>query len=389
MKKRIMTFFVAAALVLGLIACGKKEAAESTAAPAEEATQEAAVEETVSEEAAEVAETAEVAEAAAEEPVKEETAEEATEAEASEKGGETETATAEETSAQPPISNTAPGKRVFAPKATPEELNKPAPIEKDKDLLPARNINNETSIAFRVKENVAPIKLAYQSFFPKSQETIEKQMEELLSYWAPYNLAAVDDLIRLPRYRYVSQMLNGTNDYYYIGDTLEDGTPNGKGLAVYGYDRYYYGDFVNGLREGNGTWIQVFVKNGVYSRKNNGIIYHSYAGNWKNNLPDGEGHEHIGFDEQYQKERLTTNVIGSFSEGYYQGPIYLTTTGPESGVQEWTAEADHGTFLQATDSYPKYEDGELPVAKNEAYSDEFIWMIAENNTRQGVTGLVD
>ena len=92
---------------------------------------------------------------------------------------------------------------------------------------------------------------------------------------------------------------------------------------------------------------------------------------------------------QYQKERLTTNVIGSFSEGYYQGPIYLTTTGPESGVQEWTAEADHGTFLQATDSYPKYEDGELPVAKNEAYSDEFIWMIAENNTRQGVTGLVD
>ena len=390
MKKRWMTLLVTTALVLGLIACGKKEAAESAAAPAEETAQEAVVEETAPEKA-ETEETAveEIAQEAVSDAAKaaEENAEPAESAVSeTEEQKEEEAVTEEEL---PPISNTAPGKRVFAPKATPEELNQPAPITVEKDLLPARNINNETSIAFRVKENVAPVKLAYQSFFPKSQETIEKQMEELLSYWAPYNLAAVDDLIRLPRYRYVSQMLNGTNDFYYIGDTLEDGTPNGKGLAVYGNDRYYYGDFVNGLREGNGTWIQVFVKNGGYSRRNNGIIYHSYAGSWKNNLPDGEGHEHISFDEQYQKERLTTNVIGNFSEGYYQGPIYLTTTGPESGVQEWNAEADHGTFLQATDSYPKYEDGELPVAKNVAYPDDYIWMIAANNARQGVTGLVD
>ena len=400
MKKRWLLFLMIATLAAGLLACGKKE--EKDNAPV--ASEEAVVEEVSSEEAvaaesaaatesveaaestesAEADSSAEAAESTEAAKAEEETTEDDKKAEASEEAS-AEEASAEET---PQISNTVPGKRVYAPKATPEELNKPAPIEKE-ERLPARNINNETSIAFRVNENVAPIKLAYQSFYPKSQETIEHQMEELLSYWESYNLAAVDDLIRLPRYRYVSQMLNGTNDYYYIGETLADGTPNGKGLAVYGYDRYYYGDFVNGLREGNGTWIQIFIKNGAYSRRNNGITYHSYAGSWKNNLPDGDGHEHISFDEQYQKRRTTTNVIGKFSEGYYHGPLYLTTTGPETGVQEWTAEADHGTFLQATDEYPKYEDGELPVAKNESLEDDYIWMIAANNVNQGVTGLVD
>lgn len=62
---------------------------------------------------------------------------------------------------------------------------------------------------------------------------LSRQMSEMKGYWEAGNMAAVEDLAYLPRYRAASEKLSGTTKYYYYGDTDESKRPNGMGLAMY------------------------------------------------------------------------------------------------------------------------------------------------------------
>ena len=73
---------------------------------------------------------------------------------------------------------------------------------------------------------------------------------------------------------------------------------------------------------------------------------HMYAGEWKNDLPDGEGQEHYELDmsKAAKKERYIQNVIGTFRSGFYSGEMYLTTLNWDGNQEEWNGFADAGIW---------------------------------------------
>lgn len=217
------------------------------------------------------------------------------------------------------------------------------------------------------------------------------QLEELFHYWNDYQLDAVDDLIRLPRVRTLTNELSGTNGFYYYGDVDKNGKPNGKGIAVYADNAYYCGEWSNGKRHGNGMWLQIFpdklgTVNGVF-----GVEEHNYNGKWSNDYPNGKGQEHISYvyDEIENSGKLDciiANVIGNFKDGYYDGELYIMTFESENSQIDWEAEAKRGTFEYCENKESALGERcvwELMTDKEDIY----FWMHPDENVNHGIYGL--
>jgi|GEM_PF-1207424 len=253
------------------------------------------------------------------------------------------------------------------------------------------------SVMFIEKKRVGEKKITAQdSSFPTSEQDVQLILGNLASFWASYNIEAVDYLIRMDKYRYLSQLLEGTNEYFYFGDTNSAGEPHGTGLACYANNQYYYGSFENGVRSGDGYWYQIFVRGGAYCRENNGIYSHTYHGEWADDYPCGNGQEHLDIDTQYLKERIATNVIGSFKDGYYHGDEIVTTLTPgDTHLLNWRGTAIDGEWIAAGGNYGMLPDGTiLNIAALETAEDvnevpdRYFWMLAKENIGQGITGLI-
>ena len=247
------------------------------------------------------------------------------------------------------------------------------------------------SVMFIETTPVAEKKVVYKDdSFPSTQEDVQQLLKDLASYWASYNLDAVDYLVRMEKYRYLSQLLAGTADFFYYGDTNAEGVPNGKGIAVYAGNQYYYGDFVNGKRSGKGHWYQIFNRKGDYAKANNGIYLHTYNGEWKNDKPDGQGQEHISLDDEFVTTRICTNVIGTFKEGYYDGEEKVTSIDQNGEFLNWTGYCIKGAWAPIDGNVIQgYNDkNQIPVLRNAENRDDYFWMMQEENGGQGVMGLV-
>jgi hypothetical protein len=246
------------------------------------------------------------------------------------------------------------------------------------------------SVAFLVRNPKAKdVDTEYVYGYPRSEQDIEGRLKTMAAYWEEGNLDAIDDIMRMGDMIYVSQQLNGTANYYYYGEQNDDGTPNGTGIAIYADNSYYYGSFDEGIRSGDGMWVRIYVDGGTFSKANNGIYFHSYQGTWANDLPNGDGQEHVDCNIDYQEYRVAMNVIGSFKNGYYDGDEYVTTLDADGTYTDWTGTADNGVWKAATDSYDKTKYSILPVCVNEKDDENYIWIRGAVNEKQGITGLVE
>lgn len=176
------------------------------------------------------------------------------------------------------------------------------------------------------------------------------QLKELYEYWEAYKLNAVGDLIRLERFREISEELQNSNKFYYYGTTDALGRPNGKGLAVYADNTYYYGDWKDGMRHGKGMWLEVAIYTEENQQQNLGLIEHSYNGQWSKDLPNGEGQEHFSYDYSILKEEyiedngIIANVLGGFKDGYYHGEMYVMTADEEGNTLDWIGNCENGVW---------------------------------------------
>lgn len=214
------------------------------------------------------------------------------------------------------------------------------------------------------------------------------QLEELYAYWKEYHLEAVDDLIHLPRVRTITNELSDTNRFYYYGETNSSGQPHGSGLAVYADNAYYCGEWKNGKRHGNGMWLQIFPDKAGILNNVPGVIEHSYNGQWQNDYPNGEGQEHISYnEEEMDGEYKIANVIGGFKDGYYNDSLYIMTYDKAGSVSDWEATAKKGTFEYFHQRY-NYS-GKFPVWKdmNETKEEVFYWLDESKNVNWGIFGL--
>lgn len=247
------------------------------------------------------------------------------------------------------------------------------------------------SVMFVEKQKTAEKKIkAADDSFPDSEEDVQQILGNLADYWSKSDMQAVDYLLRMDKYRYLSQMLAGTDDYFYYGASDSDGKPDGTGLCVYAGNQYYYGHFKNGSREGTGFWYQIFEKDGAYSKANEGIYSHTYNGDWADDLPNGKGQEHLDIDVQYLDREIITNVIGTFANGYYSGDETLTSLDPQSGQKNWVGTAVNGTwkpFAEPSD-VPGSTKKQIPVLRNVDNPENWFWMYTDENMGQGISAFV-
>lgn len=240
------------------------------------------------------------------------------------------------------------------------------------------------------EENIAapsPYKeVMEQADYSKVKFDKDEQLKEMMGYWADNNQKALDDLANLERFIAMSWTLRETRDFYYYGDTDSSGQPDGKGIAVYADNQYYYGDWKNGVRSGTGTWIHYHI----HQAKNTSdlYVYHQYTGGWANDLPEGEGSEHYDYNEELLKTgiRYDTNLIGSYLKGLVNGDFYITSTDSNGEYEEWNAAAENGSWVYQSDN--KDKKGNRTVYVNLENPDSYIWMQPKDNQNIGVRCLI-
>ncbi|WP_022763765.1 hypothetical protein [Butyrivibrio sp. XPD2006] len=212
----------------------------------------------------------------------------------------------------------------------------------------------------------------------------KSQMKEMYTYWAEGNTEAVRDLAHLERFEVMSYSLQGSNDFFYYGDTTGDGFPNGKGLAIYANNQYYFGDWSEGVRSGQGTWISFYPNYSQYVVKE-----HMYSGEWASDLPNGQGQEHYDYvsENMNDKDIYLQNAIGGFKDGNYNGDMYIIIVDKNGDTTEWDGKCNAGTWEQvlyaAVDS-----KGKIPVLSLREDNERHIYMTEEGAKGNGVTGII-
>ena len=220
--------------------------------------------------------------------------------------------------------------------------------------------------------------------YSKVKYDVQNQMYEMYEYWFQNNLEAVRDLAHLERFEAMSYSLTGTSDFYYYGEKDDAGNPNGMGMAVYAGNQYYYGNWFEGKRSGQGAWICFYPEYNPYV-----VTEHLYSGIWEDDLPEGDGQEHFDYNPQYMKddEIYLQNAIGGFSKGKYNGEMYIITLESDGNTKEWDGKCDNGNWelipYAAID-----KQGNIPVLTRRADVEDHIYMSRTNSRNNGVRGII-
>lgn len=212
-------------------------------------------------------------------------------------------------------------------------------------------------------------------------------LNEAYPYFEDNNHAAIWDLAHLKRYVKLSSELKGTNQFYYKGDINSAGRPDGKGLAIYEDNSYYYGEWSDGVRNGDGRWFRFYI--GEVSKRNALGKYtsHSYAGEWSDDLPNGQGAEHFDVDVTKIKgnEEVIQNVVGGFSNGLYDGDMFANTVDYTGSMDEWNGVAVNGVFDLWKDMS---SIGECSVWRNKDNEERYLDIDKSENKNQGIRELL-
>ncbi|MCR5398688.1 MAG: hypothetical protein K6E68_04035 [Lachnospiraceae bacterium] len=216
------------------------------------------------------------------------------------------------------------------------------------------------------------------------------QMPELYGYWDEYKLDAVSDIIKLERMRKITDKLKGSNDFYYYGDKDAEGRPEGKGLAIYANNTYYFGDWKAGLRSGNGMWVRIFIDEPGVVNGVDGVTWHQYSGEWKDDYPNGSGQENITYEGACDEEYAIRNVIGGFNYGFYDGEVYVMTDDRKGSSTDWYGNAKRGIFTyigEKSDSQGKRPIWKAGDGYDTGEEDDCRWIYPSDNADFGIAGL--
>jgi hypothetical protein len=138
-----------------------------------------------------------------------------------------------------------------------------------------------------------------------------------------------------------------------------DGGTTGKGIIMYKVTGYlvvwYYGDMVDGKREGQGGWYYLHNEdNDVFQY---GLLIEYWTGEWRGDAPNGSQHRFQSFDGKVIEEDGT--VVDGLCDG-----VWTFTRTLESG-EVWT-----GSYTVVNGTAQRVED---------MSGDYFFYWISEDN----------
>lgn len=273
--------------------------------------------------------------------------------------------------------------------------NEPGLILGENETDSPGDVTASSAIIDLTKENEAASKVEpadiYISGNMRSYTKDNYQLPELYAYWDDYRLDAVNDLIRLERVREITDSLGNSSDYYYHGETNSKGLPDGRGLAVYAKNTYYFGEWKNGKRSGDGMWLQIFLSDEGVVNGVKGVTEHQYSGTWSNDLPNGAGQEHIEYDyKQIEGAFVINNAIGDFKDGYYNGKMYIMTVDSLGKTTDWYGNAKAGSFEYLSEKVTvlgKRAIWKVGEGSHTEEEDGCRWIMPEDNNNFGVARL--
>ncbi len=197
------------------------------------------------------------------------------------------------------------------------------------------------------KEHLNPVLKKLYSFFENNnKEAIEKyihtkEFADAVVY-APYNKSSLEAYTWFPQKDvnspgitvWASIEANGEREDVNISTVL-----------------MYYGNYLNGMRDGNGTWLHGTEWNTTYNcnaKKTSGFTFRWYEGGWKNDEPNGFGIQTMNGCS----EALTEEWRGNFVDGMFDGDFtykvkyYDGTEGYFEKVM-----FDNGTIIKHNDNF--------------------------------------
>lgn len=195
----------------------------------------------------------------------------------------------------------------------------------------------------------------------------------------PIDYDAIKDLIRTEEYAAFADEVISDDNCFYLGDRDDSGNKSGKGLAIYANGYYYYGDFANDVREGNGIYMRA-----VYTI-NSALGSFIYEGEFSNDKPNGHGVA----TSNYYKDRISAaelvkSVIeGNFKDGYEDGEMSLEGTKRGGGNVKYTYKVVDGVAEKSSDDNSGIE-GQYIIAKSKDGKSN----LTSDGSKRGIEGFI-
>jgi len=202
----------------------------------------------------------------------------------------------------------------------------------------------------------------------------------LAELFAKDDLDGVKDIIRTDEYIAMSEEIIGDDSLYYYGEKDDSGNYNGVGVGVYKNGYYYYGEYVNNVRSGNGIWMRA-----IYSASSS-IGSYIYDGEWADNKPNGKGTATSNFfKDKIDATGLAKQVItGNYSNGLEEGKMSMVGTSKSGATYKYSYETTAGVAKKINDKDTGVK-GQYYIA---AGGDDVPMLMSDNSPR-GVEGFVE
>lgn len=194
------------------------------------------------------------------------------------------------------------------------------------------------------------------------------------------DLDAIKDLLRTDKYVSFADEVIGDDNSFYSGDLDETGLRNGKGIAVYANGYYYYGDFVNDLREGHGIYIRA-----VYT-ENSSLGSYMYDGEWMGDMPNGKGVATSNFykDKISSAELVKQIIEGEYSSGLENGTMTLNGTKKGGGSVNYTYKVKDGVAEKSSNEDSGVK-GQYIIAKSKDGKSN----LTSDGSKRGIEGFIE
>lgn len=154
----------------------------------------------------------------------------------------------------------------------------------------------------------------YLATISKGRQVVEKRTELLTKVEEIMSGTELNDMTLVDGSELANFVSKNIQGHYIFTKGEAQETFTGKAAAIYNFSEgayyFYYGDFVNGVREGDGkTFMLTDDKNATYE---------SYSGKWANDLPNGTGDFSIMHKLSGDKYIYTVE-IGNYTDGIANG----------------------------------------------------------------------
>ncbi len=227
----------------------------------------------------------------------------------------------------------------------------------------------------------------------KAAEELDKKAEEIKQYHAIMeaamtaietdDAAALDALQEGEERQLLLDKAKDTGSYIYF----PEGGTSGIGVGFYTFDdcecdQWYYGDYVEGKREGKGIWYY------VSSHTEDGNLYKEvYDGDWSEDAPNGKGHQVIALGDT-----IDTDQEFKVKNGLFHGTYEMKDTLEDGTEVKGTYQLKKGKYVTISDeeleanNFVVPEEPHLAIAflYNEAGEVKSCTMVYAEDATKGV-----